>query len=381
MLKIKLAVWGISDVIWKSISKTLDFRYVDIIYFIDNDVYSNEVIFEGKKIYSYENAKSRLDEIDYILVATYSGYQQIYEMLIEEEVSKEKVQLYITERVSSYDLGVVHGIDRDLIKKMYNEPMKIVSYIDTYEKNEEKYRQMKPLVWSETPWFCETEFIAHACGGFAKQFGDYLNSLEALQDSLQKGYTVIECDCCGIEKGEMYCAHDYRAMHNMLERGQTLLDLKTILTIIQQYPKVKLLIDVKWNTVDEYIYYVEKIEEEIEKQDLSQKQRQELKKQIIMEAYDEKSIQEAKKAGFEVFYTQYRNENIDDYYSIVLTCMKYNLGVVGFSVDYLMKNLRMISIFKRKNICVFGYSTDKIDELRLLQRNGVTGVFTSFFRK
>lgn len=380
--KVKVAIWGITDMIWCSIKSNLDFRELQLECFIDNNDYTNGMKYEGIRIHKYNNdIREIIDKVDYILIAAYSGYQAICNTLINDGICINKIQLYITKDLKSYSIGQIYNIDYNLIDRIYINPMQRKNDVQKYIEVEKDYQLGKPIEENEMRWYDLGSFVAHACGGIVNgRKLNYTNSKEALIYTLENtGLNLIECDICGIKKDEVLLACDYSHIHEAECEHYTLQSIDDILNKIIQYPNVRILFDVKWNHIEEYIFYVDKIKQIIDKYE-SGGVRNLLQKQVVMEVYDEESIIYAQHAGFECFYTQYRNPDLYNYMQIALTCIKYNVGAVGYRYKDIINNVNkdFLSIFKQKNIKVFAYSCNTLSEYRLGKEKGLDGVFTDY---
>ena len=381
MGKIKIAVWGITDAIWNDIKRNLDWRRVEIAMFIDNDPYKTDRIFEGKRIWAFGPALlEEIEKVDYILIAAYSGYRQILQLLKDNGIREAKIQLYMSKGLKEYSFGKIERVNSALIREIYHEPGKILDVIENYNYDAAFLDDMPSLEENMNKWYKQNSIIVHACGGYVNnQKVMYSNSKEALETSLDKGVKVIECDVLGIEHDEVICVHDYDRWLDAKEHGCTTQTLEEVLERLVEYPEVYLLIDVKWEKMEEYNYYLSSILESIERiaGEKSEVGRQ-LKKQIILEVYEEESIKSAQGEGFDVFFTQYRNPDRGDYKKIVRLCLKYNIGIVGYDFRYVQSHNQVLSVFKQKNISVFAYSCDSITEYSKMRRKGLDGIFSNY---
>lgn len=380
--KVTIVIWGITDAIWHSIKGNLDFRETAIECFVDNNDYTNGMKYEGVRIYKYNNEiREIIDKVDYILIAAYSGYQSICKTLIDDGVCTDKIQLYITRELKAYSIGQLYNVDYSLIDRIYIDPIQRKRDVQKYIEVEKAYQLGKPIKEDKDQWYNLGTIIAHACGGIVNgRKLSYTNSKEALMYTLENtDLNLIECDICGIEKNEVLLANDYSQIREAECEHYTLMTINDILKTIVRYPTVRVLFDVKWNHIDEYEFYVDKIKQIIDEFG-SEDERNLLKKQVVMEVYDEKSILCAQRAGFECFYTQYRNPDLYNYMQIALTCIKYNVGVVGYRYKDITGNANKdcLSIFKQKNIKVFAYSCNTLSEYRLGKEKGLDGVFSDY---
>lgn len=99
-----------------------------------------------------------------------------------------------------------------------------------------------------------------------------------------------------------------------------------------------------------------------------------------MEVYNEETIEIAYKRGFKMFFTQYRNPDADYHMKIVNLCSEYGINVVGIGVGTLLykDTGKFLNIITSKNIRVFVFSTDILEEVAKLKQMGVHGVFTNY---
>lgn len=378
MEKIKIVVWGISDGIWTNIKKSLDFEKTSILCFVDNDPLLDGLYLDDIKIVNYgDEAKNYIEEAECIVIAAYSGFQEIKRQLVEEKVQEEKIQLYITEGLKSYYIGVISNISYGLIEKIYLEPLERKNILKQYLHDVKIYEEEKPVNNKYKNWSEKCDLISHACGGYVNgRKLSYTNSAEALEYSLMNNFGIIECDIWKKAGDEVICMHDYEKIYNSKEEKYTIQTIDTVIEKMSKYMEKYLLIDIKWDEVEEYEYCVKRIENIIGNVGCNVKSR------IVIEAYDEKTINVALRYGFNIFFTLYRNPHIGHYMEIANICTKYGISAVGFGFEYLTKHYKnIIPIFKRKNIKVLGYSCNSLDDYREMKRRGLDGIFTDFLRR
>lgn len=376
MGKHRIAVWGITDSIWECLLENLDWRSMEISFFIDNNPLISGKVYEGIRIYSFNQITTEeIAEVEYILIAAYSGYSSICMQMKEYGINSHKVQPFISLGMKRYNFGKIENLNEQLILEIYNKPNRMIEMAHRYNKNVQVLENISPLSGNQDKWYKRYSIIAHACGGWVNgQKLMYTNSKEALEGSLKSGAKVIECDIWGIERGEVIVCHDYINYGKAGKPNYTIQHLPDVLKAIIKYKDVYLLIDVKWEKIEEYDCYLNYITEVVE--GFGKKEQEQLKKQIIMEVYDERSIQKALKEGFDVFFTQYRNQNRDDYQETLKICLKYNVGVVGYSFEGIDSTL--LSVFRSKNISVFGFSCNSITKYAEMRKLGLDGIFSDF---
>ena len=380
--KVKVAIWGITDDIWNSVRNTLNPGKVDIVFFIDNNPRRWGCYYGKSPVYQFNDyVLERLQEIDHVLIAAYSGYHTIRKQLIDHSYPKSKIQLYITDSIGAYELGELQS-DDSLIKKIYFDPERMIQRVEHYYEMSYKYDHISRLPVCPNRWYEQGILISHACGGYVNgKKVMYTNSAEALDYSLKAGFRLIECDVMRDEQGRTILAHSKEDMYNAMYEGCTIQMLEMMLKKIKEYPNVHMLIDVKWDDEYDYQKYIEEICGAIKKIADSETEVQQLKHQIVMEAYNEITIRLAQSAGFDIFYTQYRNLNMFDYKDTAILCERYGVDMVGFSCEYILANKQLLNIFRRKNIQIFGFSTDSLQEYTQLKQMGVQGIFTNYLSK
>ena len=377
--KVKVAIWGITDDIWNSVRNTLNPEKVDIVFFIDNNPQRWGSNYGKSPVYQFnDEALEKLQAIDYVLIAAYSGYQAIRKQLIDHAYPESQIQLYITDSIGAYELGELQP-DEGLIKKIYFAPERMIQRVEHYHEMCYKYEHINRLPDCFDRWYGQESLISHACGGFVNgRKVMYTNSAEALDYSLKAGFKLIECDVMRDEQGRTILAHGKEELYNAMYEGCTIQTLEMMLKKIREYLNVHMLIDVKWDDEYDYQKYIEEICDTIKKIADSESEVQQLKHRIVMEAYNEITIRLAKSAGFDIFYIQYRNLNVFDYKDTAILCEKYGVGVVGFPCKYILANKQLVNIFRKKNIQIFGFSTDSLQEYTQLKQMGVQGIFTNY---
>ena len=375
--KIRLAVFGITSQIWSVLKISLNFYNTKIVGFIDNDklkhgIHIDNIPIKGKDDFDF-------DDVDYVVVAALSAYEIIKKSLISIGVCESKIMPFFTEQLCEYDVGSLNKVDYNLLRYIYNDPDKLYELIFDYNNEYKTYCEIKPYEYTGDEWFFKSRFICHACGGkIDNRKYMYTNSKEALDYSLNNGFKLIECDIT-MRNGVLVAEHDYvyayEASINCFS-AQTFVD---ILHMIKYYFDVNLLVDVKWKNESEYCAVLEQIEDDILSVSYNDEElAHQLKSQIIMETYNEETIALARNKGFECFFTQYRNPDWTNFYKTVNLCYKYGVNVVGIECSIAQKLSSQLKRFNDKNIYVFSFSTDSVDEYVKLRKNGVMGIFTNY---
>lgn len=144
-------------------------------------------------------------------------------------------------------------------------------------------------------WFHKSSLISHACGGIVNQRrAMYTNSKEAFSYSIQKGFKLLECDVLLVSDDELVLGHDYKCFYESEQEQYTMMTIKELLDGLKQQAETYCLIDVKWENHEEYHIALNKIDRTIDEIAVDEKEASKLKKQVVMEVYDEETIKMAK---------------------------------------------------------------------------------------
>lgn len=372
MDKIRVIIFGVTELSIKIVQNEIAHENVDIVAFSDNDANKCGVIINNiPVIHSKEIIKF---DYDYILVSAWRFYDQIKEQLLLLGILEEKIDLLFTEKVPYLYPGEICINDDVMLCRMYRYSELIMEKVHKtreYTKLWKDYAEWTPMQHDKTEWSCKGSMIAHACGGVVNGIKRmYSNSKEALADSLQKGFRLIECDAYGVINGEVVLAHDEIDLYDGYQGAYSLQTFAEFFKVLRQHSEVSALVDIKWRTQQDYKEIVDAIDKVTSKDG---------KQQIILEVYDEQSIIYAKEKGYECFYTQYRNPESVFFIKTVALCYKYDIKAVGFSMKTALAPIsNYFKIFTDKNIKIFVFSTDSIDEYAKVISKGVSGVFTNY---
>lgn len=379
MDKIKLAFWGINDAIWQVIKNSIDPERTEVVLFIDSN--------EGKRGIYYENipiiapVKELLDKesVDVYLIAALSAYESIRRQLIEWGRAAEQIQPFITDDICKYCLGTLDEIERNFIKEAYFEPEKIEKLVDRYREKYSVYRESQ--YHGDADWVNRGTLISHACGGIVDgRKVMYTNSREAFAYTVKSKFRLMECDVMCMKNGELVLGHDLWRLYEAQEKGYTIMALEDLLRGLYEYEEISCLLDVKWDTYEDYKNVINGIEKMISCITNDEKKKADLKSRIVMEVYDEETIKLANQSNFHMFFTQYRNPERMDYLNVANLCCQYGIGAVGVSVITDIVDERLIKVLQKKGIRLFVFSTDSIEEYAKLRKQGVAGVFTNYLR-
>ena len=377
----KAAIVGINDEIIYTLLNELDSEKLEIVAFLDNSEDKQSLEYIGLKVFDPESYITSKFDADYFIITALSAYQAIKSQLVRLGIRAERIQPFIPEMLCKYVVGPVQ-FDEDLINEIYFDPVKALEIAHRYQDQYLKYTAYEPYPYERDAWYNKSSLIAHALGGrIGKEKLEYTNSLEAFQTSIVNEFTLMECDVCTLRDRRVILAHDSYRLWECKVRSYTILNLEQLFRNLQVNSFLTVLIDVKWKDHDDYTFIVSEIEKTLRKISMNEESRLSLKKQIVIQVYDEETIICAKASGFQMFFTQYRNQRIYEFMNTIDLCYRYGIKVVGMGLwpeEPVQK--KYMKAFVDKNIKLFGYSTDSIEDYRHLIDMGFAGVITNFLR-
>lgn len=379
--KIRIAVWGINDVIWEVIKRSIDPRKVEFVVFLDSDSNKWGTEYWGVPVVAPTETVLREYAIEYVVIAALSAYETVSKRLMQMGMGQEKIQPFITDRMCCYCMGDMTHIDREVVDYIYFEPRVALKEVDKYQEIYKEYKKIPVFEEEPEAWYNQSTLISHACGGIVNgRRVMWSNSKEAFLYSMNEKFRLIECDMLGMVKGELILAHDYWRFYEAKEENYTMITGRELLLLLKKYPEVYCLIDVKWDSWDEYELYVNEIEKIIHEICVNDNEYNTLKNQIIMEVYDEVTIKIAQTNGFKIIFTQYRNPDGVYFMNTATLCYKYGVKAVALpaSENSLWNEQKFVKILTDKNIKIFCFSTDSVEYYKKLRQIGVTGIFTNY---
>ena len=381
-MKKNILIFGAMEWIYDCACEKLNFFEVNINGFVDNNVHKQKLLFHQRPVYSISQLKNV--EYDFILVGAWASYEIIKKQLIESGVEEGKIMPLLDERIyEKLHKGIETNLN-DIIDSIYNNPEIIKKAVEKLNQLYEVYKETDALVDEEDAWYMKSSLIAHACGGYINGHRQmYTNSKEALECSLATGFKLIECDCMR-KYNTLYLAHEQRDFFG----NYTILSLEEALNMLRNYPDVNLLIDIKWaeddhdllqaESIEEYESIIDDIEEVINKVATDEKEAEQLRKQLVIEVYNVPTMAYAREKNFQCIHTQYRYTNMYSFMEIANNCKEYGVHAIALSVESALAKIKDLKIFKDKNIKIFCFSTDDMDEYSTLLSAGVSGVFSNY---
>lgn len=379
MRKIRIAVFGINDGIVGALQEKINSEKAEIVLFLDNDETKEGICYRDIPIAAPSREICDEYAVEAYLVAALSSYGAVKRQLMELGITEEMIHIFWAEDICKYCLGSFGKIDRNFIRKIYFEPERTLELVRAYKEIYERYSKI-PVYEDETnAWFSKTSLISHACGGVVDHRRMmYTNSKEAFQYSMDKGFKLLECDVLLVGDNELMLGHDYKCFYESSWEHYTMMTVKEFLQRVKQHKEVHCLIDVKWKKHDEYRIAVNRIEEAVFAVSADENESVALKKQIVMEVYDETTIQIAKENNYEMIFTQYKNPDWQCFMNTAVLCYKYNIRAVALAVSSCFLMEKFMKIITDKGIKVFAFSTDSINAYSALKKMRVTGIFTNY---
>lgn len=378
--KIGLVIWGITDIIYSVIRNSINPKNAEILLFIDSDI-------DRQGIFTYETCKFNViapEEYIYmgeerILVTALSAFQEIKRYLMKKGINENVIHPFITSQMEEYFLGDVRFLERCLWSDIYFQPNKVEKIVDDYISSYKQYITAD-IQSSDQAWYEKSTLIAHALGGYQSNEKEliYTNSIEAFNYAIDAGYCLLECDVLGKVNGEWVLGHDYYRYYDAKVYQYTILSLKEILSLISIHPNLTLIMDIKWDTYEEYYECIDAINSLVKELESNGNC---LKKQIVIEVYDEPTIQYVYSKGYEMFFTEYRNPYKYCFMRTVNLCNRYRIAAVGMSQYGVERYKNFIQILVNKNLKIFVHSTDKKMDYCKYKEYGIQGIFTNFIRE
>ena len=158
-MKIKVAIWGITNAIWNSIAKTINPFTTEIIAFIDSDQHKQGLIFHGIPVISFEQLD--INSVDYILIAAYSGFSSIMAELKSTGVPLVKVKPLLSQGLSDYVIGDITNSGWEQTLDLYVEPKAMKKETDYYVSLYDDYSKIRNRYVSEAEWYYGKHIISH----------------------------------------------------------------------------------------------------------------------------------------------------------------------------------------------------------------------------
>ena len=241
------------------------------------------------------------------------------------------------------------------------------------------YQELEPIDELQIDtWYKDNPVIIHAAGGLDGV--SYTNSKESLLNSIKNNAKVIEIDFNYTSDGHLVCYHTRRDVFideskftleefmNMKIQGKyTPMQLIDVISIMKENPELLISVDIKSNNL---LTAIKDIVSKCNDKDI-------LNRLIIQCFYpgEKEKVREIYPFPEENFlFAGYKYSR--DPYRILEVC--YNEGFRVVTVNKNSVNQDIIKLFKDKNIRMYVYTVNRIDEANALFENGVYGIYTDF---
>ena len=221
--------------------------------------------------------------------------------------------------------------------------------------------------------------IAHG-GGTALGYKT-TNSLEAVQQSIEAGYTLIELDMLITADDEIVMAHDFGSswtrqymgvkfkerptaeeyLSNKIYGFLTPMSFDMLTDVLDEHPDVRIVTDCKENAVELLSLIARKYPHYIAN--------------IVPQIYDYYQYEQVKRLGYEdIIFTLY-TMNYMDYDRLLAFIKEKELLAVTGGVDYTYKEVAYR--LAEDDVCVYMHPLNDFDDANALIEKGIYGVYSS----
>lgn len=233
------------------------------------------------------------------------------------------------------------------------------------------------------PESIDYSYILHA-GGITPNGAIGSNSIEAAENSYNKGYRVIEMDFCWTLDGELACVHDWGGYYGRMygnrpltseefevarnsTYGFTSFTLEHLCEWLKEHKDVVIVTDIKENCVKGARMIAEKYPE--------------LKDNFCIQMYDKSEYEELSNLGFnKIIWTLYQlswNEKTDTK-SIVSFAKAHKLEGITFAVELVDLVPNYVKKLKEANVPLFVHTVNDYNSQTKYLKMGITGIYTDF---
>lgn len=376
--KTKVILFGAAKFIFEKAVETLDGKKTKIIAFSDNDKHKWNIVYEGIDIIRPEDIKIFI--YDYILIGAWYSYGEIKKQLMDLGVAEKKIMPLLEIKSLKWIKDDTSGIDKDAITKIFRNGEKIINKLQEVNDVNKKYEKIEEVKVGKVD---KTDFsfypmIAHACGGYINgEKNEYTNSLEALKESIENGFKMFECDVWGIQNKEIILGSRLK-MQYPIEINYTILTLAAVFEMIVSDKEMKVILDIKYHTMEDFFALLKKIEELVEK--FENQGHKEFKKRILIETFDEESTKFAISKKWECLLTDYRNWDGRWIKKSAVICSKYKIKTLMIDAKFAIENEKYIRFLLKKNFEILCYTVDEIEEYAALKKMGISSCLTNFLK-
>lgn len=218
------------------------------------------------------------------------------------------------------------------------------------------------------PFFEKIRIITHAGGGL--QGMAYLNCKDGPARYYELGNRTFEFDVQESADGKFVLSHD---PVNVTEEAflQTKLDgrfapmkLDALLGFAKEHPDVTVIFDCKVGSLGTFAGY---LKENLEGTDAIDR--------VVIQVFREQDILDIREVyNFKMLHVCMYAA---DYVAVAQRCLEYDIGAVSVSKKAISEREGW-QLFPEKNICIFAYTVNTLEQFALLQKRKINGVFSDF---
>ena len=376
MIRKKIIVFGATKCITQAIKDKIRPENCEIVAFVDNNKDKQGLYYEGVPIF----APLRLTtvEFDYVVIGALPYYEEINNQLLKLGIPAKKILPLLYVKSVIYTAGRLKHISKDILKLVFRDDTdSLVEGVEESIALFDYYSQMPYRQDYKDALLSPYRLIAHAGGGWLGNNKEmYTNSVEAFSTSLEKGFKVFEFDVWGECGDDLIFAHDAECYSAFTNDNYTPLTFKKMVSMVGSRNDLRMIFDIKYNNIKEYVSVLKKIEELSTKLNWNESAH----KQLIIEVYDRETALQAKKSGWHSWLTSYRNPDGDWFLKSVCICDETDIRTMMLPVETILERKQYFNIMADKGIGVVAYSTDDVDDYCELKRLGCKGILTNYLK-
>lgn len=349
---------------------------IEIVALSDNDSSKWNISYKNINVINPEMIKTM--QFDYILIGPLFSYETINMQLRDMGVDENKILPLVDSREIKWLSSRIDFNERDVVK-IYKKGRDIVKLLGEANRVNANYDNIATFEEDDQfTDFSKYPLIAHACGGFINgEEKEYTNSLEAFRESLMNNFKMIEVDVWGEKNGNIIMGSRLK-MQYPVDIDYTIPTLNQLLDLICDDESKKIILDIKWNTVEDFSRMLGKIEDVV----LLYQDRGHIniKRQVLIEVFDEETSSIASQGGWECLLTDYRAKDGSWIKKVSVICSKYNIHTI--MIDTLVNNTheKYIRYALNKNINVLCYTVDDLTVLAKYKKLGCISCLTNYLK-
>ena len=377
MKKIRLILFGAADEIINDISKFIKDDNCEIIAFGDNDKNKQGLMFNNLPILSATQIQNL--EYDFVIIGAWYSYNFIKRDLLDAGIPNYKILPLLSMKSVMLLSEPIDIVPEEIIEKIFKECSKRINHklleLNEITEGYIKVPSFNPL--KQKINFNEYPLIAHAGGGILNnELLVYSNSIEAFSTAIEAGFKMFEFDVYGLIDGDLIFGHDSIRMDKAKYTNYTPLTFTKMLSLLSQYPDFRIILDLKYVTMQHYIDMLECMESILMREDSEWSY--DIKDRLIMEVYDIETIEYAISHNWQCLLTNYRDGYW--YQKTAYLCCKYELLGVLLNAPSVWKQTKYLKFFKNKNIPLLVQETSSINDYSKLKKLGFVSVMTNFLK-